>query len=85
MVMLLVTLAHNVMVWAKRWLEAGVSKIKKYEVKRMVKDVFSVSGFIEIDQASEIKRVVINKVAPLARLRTKCLQGLQRQEHVAVI
>jgi hypothetical protein len=85
MVMLLGTLAHNVVVWAKRWLEAGVGKLKKYGVKRMVRDVFAVSGFVEIDQASGIKRVVMNKAAPLARSCAKCLQGLLKREQVRVI
>jgi hypothetical protein len=85
MLMLLGTLAHNVVVWAKRWLEAGVEKLKKYGGKRMVRDVFSVSGFVEIDQARGIKRVVINKAAPLARSCAKCLQVLLKREHVEVI
>jgi hypothetical protein len=85
MVMLLGTLAHNVVVWAKRWLEANVPQLKKYGVKRMLRDVFSMSGFVEIDQARGIKRVVMNKVAPLARSYAKCLQSLLKREHVSVI
>lgn len=75
----------NVVVWAKRWLEAGVPKLKKYGVKRMVRDVFSVSGFVEIDQASRINRVVMNIAAPLARQCVKRLGVLLKREQVAVI
>jgi hypothetical protein len=85
MVMLLGTLAHNLVVWAKRWMVAGVPKIKKYGVKRMVRDVFAVSGFVEINDGDEIKRVVMNKAAPLARSCAKCLDGLLKREQVKVI
>ncbi|MGB7923273.1 MAG: hypothetical protein WCF57_08515 [Pyrinomonadaceae bacterium] len=85
MVMLLGQLAHNVVVWAKRWLEAGVEKLKKYGVKRMVRDVFGVGGFVEIDQAGRIKRVVMNKAAPLAGQCAKSLHGLLKREQVRVI
>jgi len=85
MVMMLGTLAHNLVVWAKRWLVAGVPKLKKYGVKRIVRDVFAVSGFVEFNQSHEIKRLVMNKAAPLARSCAKCLQGLLKREQVRVI
>jgi hypothetical protein len=85
MVMMLSTLAHNLVVWAKGWLMAGVPKLKKYGVLRMVRDVFAVSGFIELDSASGIKQVVMNKAAPLARQCAKSLCSLLKREHVSVI
>ena len=85
MVMMLGTLAHNLVVWAKRWLMAGVPKLRKYGVKRMVRDVMAVSGFLELDESGAIRRVVMNKAAPLARQCAKSLQSLLKQEHVAVI
>jgi hypothetical protein len=85
MVMLLGTLAHNLVVWAKRWLVAGVPKLKRYGVPRMVRDVLAVSGFLEMDGNGSIKRVVMNKAAPLARLCAQSLHSLLKGEHVAVI
>jgi hypothetical protein len=85
MVMMLGTLAHNLVVWARRWLEAGVPKLKKYGVQRMVRDVLAVSGFVELDGSGTIKRVVMNKAAPLAKQCAKCLHGLLKREHVSVI
>lgn len=85
MVMMLGTLAHNLVVWAKRWLIAGVPKLRKYGVKRMVRDVLAVSGFLEIDERGAIKRVVMNKAAPLARQCAKCLHSLLKREQVQVI
>lgn len=83
-VMMLGTLAHNLVLWAKRWLIAGVPKLRKYGVKRMVRDVMAVSGFLEMDESGAIKRVVMNKAAPLARQCAKCLHNLLKREQVRV-
>jgi hypothetical protein len=85
MVMMIGTLAHNLVVWAKRWLIAGVPKLRKYGVKRMVRDVLAVSGFLEMDERGAIKRVVMNKAAPLARQCAKSLGVLLKREQVKVI
>ena len=60
MVALLGTLAHNVVVGAKRWLSQDAPKLKRYGVRRMVRDVLSVSSFVELSQSGAIKRVVLN-------------------------
>lgn len=85
MVMMLGTLAHNLVVWAKQWLMAGVPKLTRYGVKRMVRDVLGVSGFVELDESGAIKRVVMNKAAPLARQCAKALRSILKREHVSVI
>jgi hypothetical protein len=85
MVMMLGTLAHNLVVWAKRWLIAGVPKLRKYGVKRMVRDVLAMSGFLEMDESGAIRRVVMNKAAPLAGQCAKSLQSLLKREQVRVI
>jgi hypothetical protein len=85
MVMMLGTLAHNLVVWAKRWLMADVPKLKRYGVKRMVRDVLGVSGFVELNESGAIKRVVMNKAAPLARQCVKALRSILKREHVSVI
>jgi hypothetical protein len=85
MVMLLGQMAHNVVVWAKKWLSSEVPKLKSYGVQRMVRDVMAVSGFLELDERGVIKRVVMNKAAPLAGQCAKCLHVLLKREHVRVI
>src|SRR5258707_1139102 len=47
MVMLLGTLAHNVIVWARHWLDSPA--LCHYGTLRMVRDVFHSSGFLLID------------------------------------
>jgi hypothetical protein len=84
MVMLLGRLAHNVVVWAKRWLAEEAPKLGRYGVQRMVRDVLSVSGFVELGKSGAVKRVVLNAASALARACAKALRLLLEAEHVRV-
>lgn len=84
MVVLLGQLAHNCMVWAKRWLQEGAPRLKKYGVKRMVRDVLGVSGWVEFE-GQRLKRIVLNQSAVLARQCAKSLDELLKAEQVRVI
>lgn len=84
-VMLLGQLAHNVMVWVKRWLLSDAPKLKKYGVKRMVRDVMTVSGFVEVGKNEAIKRVILNSASALARHCAVALRALLKAEQVRVI
>lgn len=84
MVMLLGTLAHNVVVWARRWLMEDAPKLGRYGVQRVVRDVLGVSGFIELGKNGAIKRVVLNGASALGRACAKALRVLLEAEHVRV-
>ena len=84
MVALLGQLAHNVVVWAKRWLAAEAPKLKRYGVQRMVRDVLTVSGFVELGRSGAVKRVVLNGASALGRASAKALRVLLEAEHVRV-
>jgi hypothetical protein len=84
MVALLGQLAHNVVVWAKRWLSDDAPKLKRYGVQRMVRDVLAVSGFVELGKGERIKRVVLNSRKALGRACAKALRLLLEAEHVRV-
>lgn len=87
MVMLLGQLAHNLVMWCKRWLmdEAEVPKLKGYGMPRLVRDVLTISGKIEVGDEQTIKRITLNCAAPLARHCLKALKALLKREHVRVI
>ncbi len=87
MVMLLGQLAHNMVVWFKRWLmnAAETPQLNRLGVPRLVRDVFTMSGKIEVDEAKTITRITINKCAPLGRHCLRALQTLLKPEHVRVI
>jgi hypothetical protein len=66
-------LAHNVVVWAKRWLSQDAPKLRKYGVQRIVRDVLAVSGFLELGKGATIKRMVLNSASALGRACAKAL------------
>jgi hypothetical protein len=84
MVALLGTLAHNVVVWAKRWLSEDAPKLRRYGVPRMVRDVLAVSGFIEPGRTGAVRRVVLNSASALGRASAKALRVLLEAEHVRI-
>ncbi len=66
MLMLLGTLAHNVLVWARHWLAPRCPALARYGLLRLVRDVGQISGFLRLDAAGHIVAVVLNRAAPLA-------------------
>lgn len=85
MVMLLGSLAHNVVVWLRERLSHESPKLKPCGLLRFVRDIFQVSGFVEEGAAQSVKRLVLNRAAPWARACTHSLQALLKPEHVSVI
>ena len=86
-VMLLGTLAHNVVIWARQWLrEVAVpaTTLRRYGIMRMVRDVFHVSGFLVLDACGQIVHIVLNRAAPLAPMLVDALQELLAPFHVAI-
>ena len=82
MVMLLGTLAHNVIVWARRWLASPI--LHHYGTVRMVRDVFHISGFLLTDACGQVTQIVLNQSAPLASALVHPLRNLLACAHVAV-
>jgi Transposase DDE domain group 1 len=84
MVMLLNVLAHNVLMWARRWLVPNDAKLAHYGLLRLVRDVFHISGCLHCDPQGRIVQVLLNQAAPLARDLAFALQALLQPAHVAV-
>src|SRR5207247_9755303 len=59
-------LAHNVLVWAKRWLSRAAPEAARYGIQRMVRDLLAVAGAVEFDAAGGIVRILLNEADPLA-------------------
>ena len=86
-VMLLGSLAHNVVVWAQRWLtttSASASTLQHYGMLRMVRDVFHVSGFLVFDALDQLVQIVLNQAAPLAPVLVDSLRELLAPVPVAL-
>jgi Transposase DDE domain group 1 len=84
MVMLLNELAHNVLVWARRWLAPALPQIQRYGLLRLVRDVWHISGFVERDGHGHLTRIVLNQLAPMARGLGMALRRLLAPTHVVV-
>ncbi len=83
-VVLLGALAHNVLVWARAWLAPHAPKVRRYGPKRLVRDVFHISGFLVRDARGHVLQIVLNQRAPLARGLARSLDVLLRPAHIAV-
>jgi len=64
MVMLLGSLAHNILVWSRRWLSADAPRFARYGALRMVRDLFHINGLFEFGKGGEVVRITLNKAAP---------------------
>lgn len=82
MLTLLGSLAHNVVVWARRWL--AVPQVQQCGILRMVRDVFHVSGFLCFDACGSVVAIVLNQQACLARSFIHPLQALLAPLQVVV-
>ena len=98
MLMLLGSLAHNVLVWAHEWLNTPApaepeqaliplssrEPLPHYGPLRMVRDVFHMSGFLRWDACGHLIEIVLNQDALLARRILFSLRQLLAPMHVAI-
>jgi hypothetical protein len=82
MVVLLGSLAHNVVVWARQWLNSQM--IQSYGLLHMVRDVFHVSGLLRFDASGSVVEIILNQQAGLARSFIRPLQTLLAPLRVVV-
>jgi Transposase DDE domain group 1 len=85
MVVLLNSLAHNLLVWSRRWLSATTPKLREYGFLRLVRDAFQVSGFVELDARGKVIKIVLNQKAAWAKRCINALNALLKPERVSVI
>ncbi len=74
MLMLLGSLTHNTIVWARRWLAAP--QLRSYGMLRMVRDIFHISGFLGVDALGQVVQIGLNQAAPLAPVLVDSLREL---------
>jgi hypothetical protein len=82
MLLLLGSLAHNIIVWARLWLASPA--LRHYGMLRMVRDVFHISGFLLTDALGQVVQIVLNQAAPLAPALVDPLGALLARTQVAV-
>lgn len=84
MVALLEVLAHNILVWARRWLAALCPRIAKWGLLRWVRDVFHASGLV-VFHSSAMVQIVLHRSDPVAREIGPGLTSLLAPEQTAII
>lgn len=84
MVMLLGALAHNVMVWAREWLSKNDSHLVKFGVLRLVREVLSTSGFVELTDEGTVTSLTLNRAAPAAKRCRDALSDLLKAHSITV-
>jgi hypothetical protein len=65
-VVLLVQLAHNVLLWSRRWLAAQAPRLRACGIVRLVQEVWAVPGRVKLN-AEMVQRVRLRREHPRAR------------------
>lgn len=84
MVTLLGSLAHNLIIWARRWLLPEQPKLRRYGIKRMVRDVLQMSGNLVVDRVGHLVAIILNQAAPLVRGVVAAFARLLAPAHIVV-
>jgi hypothetical protein len=77
-------LAHNVLIWARQWLAPRCPKIARLGLKRLVRDVFQMDGFLIFDQTLDLLHIVLNQADPFAKELSVGLAPFLAREQVAL-
>jgi hypothetical protein len=85
MVVQLEALAHNTLVWVRRWLSPYCPRIRNWGMLRLVRDLGHITGTILFDHAGQIRQIVLNQADPVAKEASIGLASILAQEQVAVI
>lgn len=80
LLMLLGTLAHNLLIWSRRWLcqsdPQQASQLQQYGIKRMLRDLYQVSGTLLFDKRGRLEVIALQPASSLAKLLLVPLQTL---------
>ena len=82
MLVLLGSLAHNVVVWARRWL--AIAEGSHCGMMRMVRDIFHISGFLSFDAGHCIVAIVLNQHSRRAHQLILPLRELLTPLHIVI-
>jgi hypothetical protein len=77
-------LAHNLLIWARQWLTPNCPKLAHLGIKRLVRDVFQMDGFLIFDQAVRLLQIHLNRADLWAKELACGLASLFALEQVAL-
>lgn len=78
--MLLGTLAHNLVSWSRRWLAQTspqvAARLRHYGIKRMIRDLYQIKGVLCFDAQGRLDSITLCSATSLARLMLVPLRHL---------
>jgi hypothetical protein len=77
-------LAHNVVVWAREWLAVQLPQMRRFGVKRLVRDASGIGGLVTMDQHGHVDGIVLNQADRLAHHLLGAFQALLAPQRTAV-
>jgi hypothetical protein len=77
-------LAHNVLIWAREWLATAAPQLRRFGLKRLVRDAFGIAGVVVLDQHGRVGAIVLNHADRLAHHLLAALQALVAAEQIGV-
>jgi hypothetical protein len=75
MVMLLGTLAHNVLIWAKEWLGRVSPRLLQYGILRLVRDVLATPGMVKMER-NFVVGIALNDTNRITDALVKALRAI---------
>lgn len=69
-------LAHNLLVWARQWLQPQMPRLSGYGLLRLTRDLFQMSGHIHLDAHHHVRCVELPYRHPWAQALCQALQTL---------
>ncbi len=77
-------LAHNLIIWSRRWLAQTWDQVESLGILRIVRDVFHLSGLVHFRNDGSIERIILHQADPFASGLCAGLPPLLAALHVAV-
>jgi hypothetical protein len=77
-------LAHNLLVWVRRWLTPKYPALVRFGLKRFVRNILYMHGVLLFDQYGHLLEIILNRADPYAADLWPGLAALLAQEQVAL-
>jgi hypothetical protein len=82
---LLGMLAHNLVVWSRRWLAALEPRLRRYGIVRMVRDVYRLHGRVMLTESGQVFKIVLVATTPLTQCVGTACRKLFGMHSIAII
>ncbi len=83
-VVLLASVAHNVVIWARQWLSETSDRFAGYGIVRMVRDVFQTRGRVTLSPDGKVTDIVLDRNEPMILDIVKGLRILLTDKTVTI-